>query len=103
MAANAIAEILLAQVDDEWHCSVLLQEIVDHHVNGREVMKENAFIISHNDGQLRKETTQGWEISIQWKYGSTTWEYLKYVKESYPVQVADYAHHRKHSDKPSFA
>ena len=50
LAANAIAEILFAQVDDEGHRSVLLQEIVKHFVNRREVTKEHAFIISHNGG-----------------------------------------------------
>ena len=71
-AANAITENLFSQVDDEGHRSVLLQEIIDHRVIRREVTKEHAFIISHNGGQRRKETTQGWEIMIQWKYGSTT-------------------------------
>ena len=57
LAANAIAEIWFAQVDDEGHCSVLLQEIVNHHVNGREVTKEHSFIISPNGGRHREETT----------------------------------------------
>ena len=61
------------------------------------------FIISPNDGQRRKETTQGWEILIQWKYGSTAWGSLKYVKESYLIQLAVYARQRKISDEPSFA
>ena len=59
-----------------------MQEIVEHIVNGREVMKEHSFIISPNDGQIRKETAQCWEILIKLKYGSTPWEYLKDVKES---------------------
>ena len=102
MAASAIAENLFAQIDDEGHCSVLMQEIVDHPVNGREATKEHAFIISHNVGLCRKGTTLGWEIRIQWKDGSTTWESLKDVKESYLVQVAQYAHQRKLSDEHAF-
>ena len=64
--------------------------------------KEHAFIISHNGGRRRKETTQGWEILIKRKDVSTTWQSLKDVKESYLVQVAGYAHQRKLSDKPAF-
>ena len=45
LAANSIAENLFAQVDNEGHHSVLMQDIVDHRVNRREVTKENAFII----------------------------------------------------------
>ena len=50
LSANAISEILFAHVEDEVHCSVLLQDIVNHPVNGRKVTKEHAFIISHNGG-----------------------------------------------------
>jgi len=38
-----------------------------------------------------------------WKDGSTTWEALKDVKESYPVQLAEYATLHKISDEPAFA
>ena len=103
LAANTIAENLFAQVDDEGFRTLLLQEIVDHRVNGREIKKDNAFIVSPNGGRRRKETTKGWEILIQWKDGPTTWEVLKDVKESYPVQIAEYAVQHKISDEPAFA
>ena len=66
-------------------------------------MKEHTFIISHNGRRRRKETTQGWEILIQWKDGYTTWKSLKDLKDSYLVQVAEYAHQFELSNKPSFA
>ena len=96
MAANSIAENLFAQVEDEVHCLVMLQGIVKYRVNGREGTIEHVFIISHNGRRRKKETT------LQWKDGSTTLEYLKDVKESYPVQVAKYAHHHKLTDEPPF-
>ena len=80
LAANAITKNLSAQVDDEGYRLVLLQDIVHLVWTGREVTKENDFIISHNGGQRRKETTQGWEILIEWKDIFTTWESLKDVK-----------------------
>ena len=37
---------------------------------------------SSKNGEKRlRETNKGWEIPIQWKYGLTTWESMKYVKE----------------------
>ena len=48
-------------------------------------------------------TTKGWDILIQWKDGSTTWEALKDVKECYPVQLEDYAIEKGISDDPCFA
>ena len=103
LAANAIAENLFAQIDDDGHRSVLLQDIVDHRVNGEEITKDNAFITSPNGGRRRRQTTLGWEILFQWKDGSTTWESLKDVKESYPIQLAEYSLQRKISDEPAFA
>ena len=80
IAANAIAENLFAQVDDEGYRTILMQEIVDHWMNRREVKKGDAFIISPNCGQHRNGTTKWWEILVQWKGGYTSWRSLKDVK-----------------------
>ena len=103
LAANTIAENMFSQVDDEGNRFVLLDSIVDHRVDGNEIKHDDAFIISSNGGRRRKETTKGWEILLQWKDGSSTWEALKDVKESYPVQLAEYAHHRKITEEPALA
>jgi len=103
LAANAIAENMFAQVDDEGNRFVMLESIVDHRTDGNEIKEDDAFIMSHNGGRRRKQTTRGWEILLQWKDGSYTWETMKDVKESYPVQLAEYVHQRKVSEKPAFA
>ena len=36
-------------------------------------------------------TTVGWLLCCQWKDGSTSWEKLSDLKESHPVQTAEYA------------
>ena len=40
---------------------------------------------------------------VQWEYCSTTWNDLKDIKESYPVQLAEYAIENGYSDEPVFA
>ena len=50
LSDNAIDENLFAQVDNEGHRSVMLQDIVENRLNGREVTKEHVFIISQNGG-----------------------------------------------------
>ena len=35
--------------------------------------------------------TRGWELCVQWKDGSTNWVSLKDVKNSFPIELADYA------------
>ena len=42
-------------------------------------------------------------MCIQWKDGSSTWNQIKDVKESYPIQLAEYAVQNKISEEPAFA
>jgi hypothetical protein len=103
LAANAIAENMFAQVDDEGNRHVLFEEIVDHRTDGSEVKQQDAFIQTRSGTKRRKETTKGWEILVQWKDGSTTWVALKDMKNSYPVQLAEYAIHNRIAGEPAFA
>jgi hypothetical protein len=48
-------------------------------------------------------TTEGWKHCIQWKDGSTSWEPLSSVKESNPVEVAEYAVAQKLETEPAFS
>ena len=36
-------------------------------------------------------TTKGWDMLVRWKDGSQSWIPLKDVKESNPLETADYA------------
>ena len=65
LAANTIAANMFAPVDDEGHCTLLLKDVVNHRVNGREVKKADGFITSLNGGRRRRETTKGWKILTQ--------------------------------------
>ena len=65
--------------------------------------QQDAFIITKRGTKRRKETTKGWELLIRWKDGGTDWVALKDIKESYPVQVAEYAVSAHISEEPAFA
>ena len=103
LAANAIATNMFAQIDDEGNRFVLLDSIVDHRTDGSEIKPDDAFVKSHNGGKRRKMTSKGWEILLQWKDGSTTWETMKDVHAAYPVQLAEYALQRGIDKSPAFA
>ena len=63
----------------------------------------DAFVTTSRGIKCRKETTQGWELLIKQKDGSTTWVALKDIKEAYPVQVAEYTVASRIADEPAFA
>ena len=103
LSANQLATNLFAQIDDHGNRFVLMDEIIDHRTNGKEVQDKDAFITSSNGGKRRLETTKGWEILIQWKDGSTSWETMKDVKATYPLQLAEYALQKQIAKAPAFA
>jgi hypothetical protein len=103
MAANAIAENLFAQVDDEGNRHVLFAEIVDHRTNGKQLTQQDAFVVNRSGTKRRRETTAGWELLVRWKDNSTTWVALKDLKASYPVQIAEYAVEMRLAEEPAFA
>ena len=52
--------------------------------------------------QRQVTTTKGWEVNLKRKDGRTTWEKLKDIKDSYPVQLAEYTAEKKISEESAF-
>ena len=50
----------------------------------------------------KKKTTAGWELKVEWKGRLTSWITLKSLKETNPVEVAEYAWDNKIDEKPAF-
>jgi hypothetical protein len=90
-SANTIAECLYLQKDSEGNQYVLLDEIIDWRQTEEAVEEQNILQISHNGNLHPRRTTKGYQMCIQWKDGSTSWEHLKDIKEAYPIQAAEFA------------
>ena len=83
----------------------MFNEIVDHRKDGTAVPIEEGFESNRNARRhpKRKRTTKGWQIMVEWKDGTTSWIPLKEVKESKPVELAEYAVNNHIQDEPAFA
>ena len=103
LTANVIAENLLAQVDAEGHRQLMLDEIVDHRSNDKAITKEDGFTTTPHGTRRRKLTTRGWELCVNWKDGSSNWVALKDLKDSYPIELAEYSINNKIDNEPAFA
>ncbi len=91
LTANMIAESLYLQCDPEGNQYVLLEEIVDHQCLPT-AMKLSDQKNAHANGKTYlKRSTVGWQLCCQWKDGSTSWENLADLKESHPIETAEYA------------
>ncbi len=102
-AANVITENLYAQIDEDGHHNLILQEFIDHRKSTEAVSRDDMWITSHNGNCTMRKTTQGWEICALWKDGSTSWETLRNLKESNPLELDEYAVMHQISQEPAFA
>ena len=71
MAANTIAENLLAQVDELGQRHLMMEEIIDHRVLKDAIPKSKGTFKTKQGTTRQVRTTRGWEIFVSWKDGST--------------------------------
>jgi hypothetical protein len=90
-AANIFAASLYSTIDDEGNTYFIMKDIVGHKSKCAALVGDEQFIISKNGQKKLRKATQGWKLCIEWKDGSTTWEPLKDLKESNPIEVSEYA------------
>ena len=103
ITANIIAENILSQIDEEGHRQLMLDEIVDHRTTKDAIPKSEGTYETTYGVTRKKRTTRGWEICVRWKDGSHEWIALKDVKQSYPIELAEYAIMKGIQDEPAFA
>ena len=101
-AANTIAENIYNEVDAKGNQYLLLKEITDHKRDGSAIAADDKWIRHGSNKQLRR-TTQGWQLKVLWRDGTSSWEHPRNLKESNPVQVAEYVIANKLVEEAAFA
>ena len=102
-SANMIAENMLTQVDEDGFSITLMEGIVDHRKDPETaVSKEDAYVMTKRGQKRNRITTKGWDLLVRWKDGSEQWIPLKTLKESHPVEVAEFAKAHDIADEPAF-
>ncbi|MEL6803326.1 MAG: hypothetical protein AAFO91_05990, partial [Bacteroidota bacterium] len=95
-SANVVAENVFAQIDSEGHRFRLVDEITDHK-SGHDALRRTG------DHKQKKKTTRGWKLEVLWRDGTTDWVPLKDLKDSNPIEVAEYAVANGIDQEPAFA
>jgi Reverse transcriptase (RNA-dependent DNA polymerase) len=103
LAANILAESILAQVDEDGQRQLLLDEIIDHRRLKDAIPKDQGLLATKSGATRRIQTTRGWQFYVLWKDGSSTWVNLSDMKESYLIQTAQYARDHDLLEEPAFA
>jgi hypothetical protein len=94
--ANTIAENLYSQVDAEGRSFSIFDEIIDHKSDDTAVGPSKI-----TDDETRF-TTRGWKFLVSWKDGTSSYVPLREMKETYPLQTAEYASSHGLSNAPAF-
>jgi hypothetical protein len=100
--ANIIAENHYLQCDSDGHSFLVLKEIIDHTKDNSAIPISDGFIIGFNGNRFPKKTMRGWKLLCKWKDESTSWVPLVEIKDSNPVELAEYAVVNKIDQEPAF-
>ena len=90
-AANTIAQNLYSSVDEDGYSTSQVDTILDHAKDSTAVAKQDKYVVTKSGQHRLRKTTVGWKFLVRFKDGSTQWIKLKTLKETNPIQIADYA------------
>ena len=102
-AENIIAENMYSQVDSNGHHTLLLKEITDHRRSAMDIPIDEKFVVSKTVSKSLRNTTKGWDLLCLWKDDSTTFSPMKDLKESNPVDIAEYVVGYRISEESAFS
>ena len=101
--ANIIAENMLSQVDSDGFSLMLMEGIIDYKHDDLIATPKTEKYITTRRGQRRLwKTTAGWKLLVKWKDQSESWVKLSELKESHPVDTAEFAKSRGIDDEAAF-
>ncbi len=112
-SANTVAEAIYDSIDDDGIETLIFDEIIGHESDETAISIEEAALMKemernnepiHGSNNLHPlYTMKGWHICISWKDGSTTWHAVADIKNSNPVQLAEYAMRNNLQNQPAFS
>ena len=102
--ANIIAENMLTQVDSDGFSLALMEGIIDYkHDDSIAIPKVDKYITTGRGQRRLWKTMAGSKLLVKWKDQSKSWVKLSELKESHPVETAEFAKSRGIDDETVFA
>jgi hypothetical protein len=92
---------MYSQCDIEGRQYNLMEGIVGHKRDAHAVEPADMYS-KHRRNKKARKTTKGWKLCVECKDGTTIWERLADLKESNPVEVAEYASANSLLETPAF-
>ena len=89
LTANVISECMYAACDDYGNDHLMMDSIVDYQKSDKAISVTNQKVL-HRGWRFMPRSTFGWQLCVQFIDGLTSWQALKYFKESHSVETAEY-------------
>ena len=104
-SANLIAENLFEQIDADGRYHSTIKAILAHKKTEEAISQEDIAVAQGGKAVRVKptRTTKGWMLLVEWMDGTHSWERLVDLKNTLPVDVAEYAKAHGLIDEPAFA
>ncbi len=103
-SGSLIAEKMVSEVGSDGFTVTMMEGVIDHKIDPAvAVSKSDKYIATRRGQRKLRKTTCGWTFLIKWKDGSESWIHLKDLKESHPIEVAEYAKAHGIADEAAFA
>ena len=100
---NFISENLYSQVDGDGYNHRILYEIVGHRKTDYAILMETGYYEARTGFKRRVITTKGWKIKVIWDSGNTSYINIENIKETNPVEIAEYTKSNNIDKEPAFA
>ena len=103
-AASLIAENMVDQVDKESFEYNMLASILDYRKTRDALPSDDEGLGNADDKGKDKyiHTTDGWSFHLLWKDENKEWVPLKEVKDSNPIELAEYVRAQRLHEEPAF-
>ena len=81
-----------------------MEEIIDYMKDPETAApKEDDYVVTKRGNKRPTKITSGWKLLVKWMDSSETWIPLKVMKESHPVDIAEFAKARGIVDESAFS
>ena len=102
LVANDIAQSMYAQCDPYGHTYVLFDSITNFRRSTASLFYEDQTVRKVDGLMFLRISNAGWQLFVLWKDGSIYWENLSELKESHPLETAEYAVYQSLEREPAF-
>jgi hypothetical protein len=81
-----------------------MRDVVDYKKdNGIAVPIGEKYLLTRSGQRRLRKTTQGWGFLVSWKDGTESWVKHAELKDSYPIELAEFTKARGIANEPAFA